>query len=103
MSVIWLAAVLATTAGGVRAARHRAHAAADLAALAASSHAAAGPAAACRWAAMVAAGSSGRLSACGLRGHVVDVTVTVAVRGPAPLGRMRVIARARAGPIDPVP
>ncbi|MBC6459549.1 Rv3654c family TadE-like protein [Actinomadura sp. HBU206391] len=103
MTVIWAAAVLAMTVGGVRAARHRAHAAADLAALAAASHAAAGSGAdrACGRASEIAAGSGGRLSACVLRGPVADVAVTVTIRIPVSSRPLRLVVRSRAGPAGP--
>jgi secretion/DNA translocation related TadE-like protein len=66
MAVIWLTAMTTMVAGGVRAARHRAHAAADGAALAAASRAAEGVAVACRIAATVATGTGARLTACTL-------------------------------------
>lgn len=98
IAMVWLTATVVMTAGGVRAARHQAHTAADLAALAAAAHAAGGPGTACRWAAAIAAGSGGRLSGCAVRGRVVDVLVVVTVPGPKPLGPIRLVARARAGP-----
>lgn len=97
-ALVWIVAVTVISAGGVRAARHRAHGAADLAALAAAAKAAEGGAAACRRAAVVAQGAGGRLSSCAVRGSVADVEVAVIVRLPAPLGRMHLISRARAGP-----
>jgi secretion/DNA translocation related TadE-like protein len=123
MAVIWLVAVTTMVAGGVRAARHRAHAAADGAALAAAAHASQGPAAACRIAAAVAAGTGARLTGCVLRAQgdgagpggmgpggmgfggiggggdqLADVSVVVAYRGPVWLGTLRIPARARAAP-----
>ncbi|MCW2900856.1 MAG: hypothetical protein JWO67_3121, partial [Streptosporangiaceae bacterium] len=103
MMVIWLMAVPAMMAAGGRAARHRAFAAADLAALAAAAHAAEGPRAACRQAVTIARASGGSVSACVLNGRIADVTVTVPLRGPAALGAVRARARARAGPVDPEP
>lgn len=84
--------------GGVAVARHRAAAAADLAALAAAAHVLDGPTAACRAAAVVAAAHRARVSACELRGE--DVTIEVTVRPTGPLGRWG-SARgvARAGPV----
>jgi secretion/DNA translocation related TadE-like protein len=67
MAVIWLVAITTMVAGGVRAARHRAHASADGAALAAAAHAAEGPAVACRIAAAVATGTGARLTGCVLK------------------------------------
>jgi secretion/DNA translocation related TadE-like protein len=102
MAVVWLMAAVAMAAGGVRAARHRAHTAADLAALAAASRAAAGSVPACRTAAVVAAGSDGRLAECTVHDRIADVTVVATVHGPGPIRAMRLRARARAGPVEPV-
>jgi hypothetical protein len=127
MAVIWLVAVTTMVAGGVRAARHRAHAAADSAALAAASHAAEGSAVACRIAAAVAAGTGARLTGCVLRapsaegtdggggrwgggggggeigaavGQVAEVSAVVIYRGPGWLGgALRIPARASAAPV----
>lgn len=101
MGLIWFVAVVVMMAGGVRVARHRAYAAADLAALAAASRAAEGSTDACRRARIVAAASGGRLSACELRGAIAEVAVTVVVRVPAPVGVVRLDSRARAGPAGP--
>lgn len=98
IGLTWFVAVLAMTVGGVRAARHRAYAAADFAALAAASHAVEGRAAACRSAAVVARGAGGRLHRCVLVGRTADVLVTSNVR-VASMGRLTVTARARAGPV----
>jgi secretion/DNA translocation related TadE-like protein len=120
MAVIWLAAIGTMVAGGVRAARHRAHAAADGAALAAAARAAEGPAVACRIAAVVATGTGARVTRCTLgigggldgtgwsegvgrskgagSGQTADVSVVVIYRGPAWLGTLRIPARASAGP-----
>jgi secretion/DNA translocation related TadE-like protein len=100
MMLIWLVAVPAMTVGAARVARQRAESAADLAALAAAAHAAEGAGAACRRASAVARGGGGRLSACELHGRVADVTVAVSLHVPV-TGRL--IARARAGPGEPVP
>jgi secretion/DNA translocation related TadE-like protein len=100
MMLIWLVAVPAMMVGAARATRHRAESAADLAALAASAHAAEGAGAACRRASAVARGGGGRLSACELHGRVADVAVVVTLRGPVP-GRLA--ARARAGPAEQGP
>ncbi len=98
IGLIWSLAVMAMTVGGVRAARHRAYAAADLAALAAAAHAIDGPRGACRLAAVIARGSGGRLRRCALRGRVSEVVVTSDVRSVLPLGRLVATGRARAGP-----
>jgi secretion/DNA translocation related TadE-like protein len=98
IGLTWAVAVMAMTVGGVRAARHRAYAAADLAALAAASHAADGSRNACRVAARIARGSGGRLRSCLLRGRVSEVMVSSEVRSVPALGRLTATARARAGP-----
>ena len=101
MGVTWSVAVMAMAVGGVRVARHRAYAAADLAALAAAAHAADGSTGACRLAAVIARDSGGRLARCAVRGRVSDVLVTSGVRTALPLGRLTATARARAGPASP--
>jgi secretion/DNA translocation related TadE-like protein len=98
IGLTWAVAVMAMTVGGVRAARHRAYAAADLAALAAASHAADGSRNACRVASRIARGSGGRLRSCLLRGRVSEVVVSSEVRSVPALGRLTATARARAGP-----
>ena len=97
MALVWLAAVVAMTVGGVRAARHRADAAADLAALAAAAHAVNGPEYACAAATAIAHEARARLIGCVARGDIADVRVAVTARLPG-LGLVRVTARARAGP-----
>jgi secretion/DNA translocation related TadE-like protein len=83
--------------GGVVAARHRAGAAADFAAIAAAEHRYDGAAAACRAAARLAIADGAVLESCRLRGDVAEVQVSVRVGGPfAGLGPAR--ATARAGP-----
>jgi secretion/DNA translocation related TadE-like protein len=90
---------------GAVAARHRAEAAADLAALAAATQAARGTTAACARAGDVAAGSGGRMVLCRLQGWEAVVEVELAV--PSSLvGAGRAHGRARAGPVaaqPPVP
>lgn len=100
IGLIWSVAVIAMTVGGVRAARHRAYAAADLAALAAASHAADGSRGACRLAARIAHGSGGRLRHCVVHGRVSEVVVISGVRDVPGLGRLDATARARAGPVS---
>ncbi|WP_443029658.1 Rv3654c family TadE-like protein [Spirillospora sp. NBC_01491] len=100
-AVVWSAATAAMAVGGVRAARHRADAAADLAALAAARYAADGGAAACRKASVIATGSGGRVSACGVCGMVAEVSVAVLLEAPFGIGGLRVVSRARAGPAGP--
>jgi secretion/DNA translocation related TadE-like protein len=102
MALVWLLAVVAMTVGGVRAARHRAYAAADLAALAAASHVLSGPSRACAVAATVARSIQERLTECTLRGSVADVEVVTMARVPG-FGSFQVTALARAGPVRPPP
>lgn len=81
--------------------RHRAEAAADLAALAAADRAVSGTADPCAAAASVASANGAVLESCIAEpGAVVDVRVTVEVL-LGPLGRRPVSARARAGPAGP--
>ena len=78
-------------------ARHRAHAAADLAALAAALAALDGPIDACARAAEVSASNGASLLACHLDGFDAIVTVEVAAGGTG-WGAAR--ASARAGPVE---
>ncbi|WP_079150925.1 Rv3654c family TadE-like protein [Streptomyces sparsogenes] len=87
------AAVLA--AGQIMVARHRAGAAADLAALAAADHGLEGAEAACGLARRVAAAQGTRVVRCALRGAVADLRVAARAGPFAPE------ARARAAPVDP--
>lgn len=92
LSVSFLVACL----GAVAVARHRAAAAADLAALAAAAHALEGQASACEVAGSIADAQAARLEQCRLEG--TDAVVIVSVRpagGVGDLGRAR--AQARAG------
>ena len=96
--------MLAITIGGVYVgsaviARHRAQAAADLAAVAAAAHLADGLGAACAKASAVARAMRTAVAQC----VVEDLDVLVTVDAPVPLGRLRVgpaRATARAGPVD---
>ncbi|MEU9018141.1 Rv3654c family TadE-like protein [Actinomadura sp. NPDC048394] len=99
MAVIWVGGVVAVGVGGVRAARHRGDAAADLAALAAAARVADGAADACGRAEEIARRSGARMVRCRVRGENVDVSVTVALRVPLGGGAVRVLSRARAGPV----
>lgn len=83
----------ATGFAGLATAKHRAAAAADLAALAA----AAAPAEGCALAAATARRNGGRLTRCRREGSDVTVTVVVAARAPFGL-RPTLTASARAGP-----
>ena len=99
IGLIWSMATMAMAVGGVRAARHRAYAAADLAALAAASHFADGAGSACELAARIARGSGGRLRQCVFHGRISDVVVVSEIRSVPALGHLTATARARAGPV----
>jgi secretion/DNA translocation related TadE-like protein len=91
--------LLAVTGGGaalgsVVVARHRAQAAADLAALAAASRLPAGPLTACAWARRVARQMRADDTDCAVKGLDVVVTVRIAV----PITGRSARAAARAGP-----
>jgi secretion/DNA translocation related TadE-like protein len=91
------AVVVGVLLGGIVAARHRAAAAADFAAIAAAERSYAGSAAACRSAAQIAAANRAEVEWCQLSGRTAEVRVRVRVAGPfARLGPAR--ATARAGP-----
>lgn len=104
-ALVWITGAAAIAVGGVRAARHRGDAAADMAALAAAARIAEGGGSACGRAGDIAAASGARLSRCRVSGGVVDVSVTVRLRVPMGIGRLRVVSRAKAGPVgrDGVP
>jgi secretion/DNA translocation related TadE-like protein len=103
--VVWVVGVAAIMVGGVRGARHRGDAAADMAALAGAARIAEGGGAACDRAKEIAAGSGARVSRCRIRGDVVEVSVTVELKVPMGIGRLQVVSVARAGPVrqDGVP
>ena len=91
----------AVLVGGAVAGRHRAEAAADLAALAAAGRAVSGAADPCAAAESVASANGAVLESCAVHpGAVVEVRVTVGVM-LGPLGRRPASARARAGPAGP--
>lgn len=101
-ATLLVAALLVITVGGLAVgsvvlARHRAQAAADLAALAAAQGIAAGGPAACRRAQNVAEAMRARLRGCDVAG--LDVTVSVSVDTGLRLGR-KAEAAARAGPSE---
>jgi secretion/DNA translocation related TadE-like protein len=98
IGLTWAVAAMGMTVGGVRAARHRAYAAADLAALAAASHAGDGSGSACHLAARIAHGSGGRLRRCVLHGRISEVEVVSELRDVPAIGRLTATAHARAGP-----
>ena len=100
IGAVWTVATMAMAVGGARVARHRAHAAADLAALAAAAHRAEGVRDACGLAAQVARDSDAVLRGCAFHGRAVDVLVTSRVGALPRLGRLTATARARAGPVD---
>jgi secretion/DNA translocation related TadE-like protein len=83
--------------GGAVAGRHRAAAAADLAALAAAGHAVHGTGPACDRARRIAEQMGGRLAVCRLNGWDALVEVQVEVGTTLP-GLGRAVGRARAGP-----
>jgi secretion/DNA translocation related TadE-like protein len=102
VAVAMMAVLLAITVGGVYVgsaviARHRAQAAADLAALAAAAHLADGTAAACTQASAVAHAMRTAVTEC----EVEDLDVVVTVDAPLAFGRLAIgpaRATARAGP-----
>ena len=105
---LWMAAVavilslMASTVvllGLAQTARHKANAAADLAALAAAQVLLDGTESACDEAVQNASANGARLTGCSVDGEIVSVSVSVGVR----LGRFRIgqaEASARAGPVD---
>jgi len=99
MTVLMALTVGGTVVGSVVIARHRAQAAADLAALAAAGRVASGNQTACASASSVSTAMGATMTACTLDG--LDVVVSVEV--PVVLGRWGVHtarAAARAGPAD---
>jgi secretion/DNA translocation related TadE-like protein len=98
MSVVLAVMVVGINLGAAASSRHRAETAADLAALAAASHAGDGEAAACAHGARVAHGMSARLVSCRLAGW--EAAVEIEVRPSLALGSWGVAhGRARAGPV----
>ncbi|MBA3252411.1 MAG: hypothetical protein H0T66_19390 [Geodermatophilaceae bacterium] len=98
-AVLVLAVVAAVLVGSAITLRHRAAAAADLAALAAAGRALDGQAAACAAATQVAVGMKARVDACTLTGLVAEVWVTAAA-DLGLVGRVGAQAAARAGPVS---
>ncbi len=99
LAAVGMAVVLV---GAALVGRHRAGAAADLAALAGAGRAAVGDPQACAAAARVATANGGMLDGCDVRpGAVVEVRVRVPVR-LGPLGVLVATGRARAGPVQPL-
>lgn len=97
VAVVWTLSMAMFCVGQVLGARHRAAAAADLAALAGAEQALWGQERACGAAAEVATAQGARISGCAVSGLVADVAVEVSLRGL--LGHFPpAAARARAGP-----
>ncbi|KWW98814.1 membrane spanning protein [Carbonactinospora thermoautotrophica] len=102
IGVVWLAGLATLTVTRAVEARHRAGAAADLAALAAADRALDGATTACAAAGMVVKAHQAHLATCTLRGEIAEVTAEVRLPGVlALIPPARV--RARAGPIEEVP
>jgi secretion/DNA translocation related TadE-like protein len=100
IAVLFLVAAAVLAMGSVVQTRHRATAAADLAALAAATYAPDGPPAACDRARWVADHMRVRLTSCDLAGW--DALVEVSAALPGELGRFGpVTEHSRAGPVDP--
>ena len=95
--IVVLSAALGAVRGIAALARHRAEAAADLAALAGAVHAVSGVDDACGVAGSIAARNSASLSRCSVDGSIVTVTVSCSL--PGRLGRWHASASARAGPV----
>lgn len=99
IAVVLAVMVVGVNLGAAASSRHRAEAAADLAALAAASHAGDTEPAACAYAARVVDGMAARLVSCRLAGW--EAAVEVEVVPPLSLGRWGVArGRARAGPVS---
>jgi secretion/DNA translocation related TadE-like protein len=100
-AVIMAALLLALHLGAAVAARHRAEAAADLAALAAAGQAVHGAGTACGRAEVIAQQMGGEIIRCLLSGWHALVEVHVPV--PLALPGAEAVGRARAGPMEPEP
>ena len=100
VALVLAAGALATGVALAVNARHYAAVAADAAALAAASHATAGPGVACERAARVARANGVRLQACALDGAVASVAVEATVRLPWIGHGGAVRLNARAGPAE---
>jgi secretion/DNA translocation related TadE-like protein len=98
--LVWLGASAAVLYGTAVSGRHRAEAAADLAALAAAVHVPDGAASACAVGARIAVDNGGSLSSCEVVGDEVEVVVSRRLRVGG-LGAFAAVARARAGPVEP--
>lgn len=100
IAVLFLVAAAVLAMGSVVQTRHRATAAADLAALAAATYAPDGPPAACDRARWVADHMRVRLTSCELAGW--DALVEVSAALPGELSRFGLVTEhSRAGPVDP--
>ncbi|HEX5116601.1 MAG TPA: Rv3654c family TadE-like protein [Pseudonocardiaceae bacterium] len=100
IAVLCLLAAAIVTYGAVVQTRHRATAAADLAALAGAGYAPYGESAACGRARWVAAGMRVRITGCRLAGW--DVLVEVSAALPGELTRFGTVREhSRAGPVNP--
>jgi secretion/DNA translocation related TadE-like protein len=103
IGLLMVAAGLAGAAiGNTRVARHRAHNAADLGALAGAMHAAYGEPDACAQAARLVTANGGHMTGCTVAGLEIVVRVQVEVR-PLPGLARRAEAAARAGPVYILP
>jgi secretion/DNA translocation related TadE-like protein len=104
LCVVGLAAVAALGVAGAIAARHRAEAAADLAALAAAGRLLLDPGEACAQAAAIASAQGATLQSCAIRADAQEDSVVVEVSVPSPgdliPGLPPARARARAGPVS---
>lgn len=96
IAALTMVAALGLTLGSVVVARHRAQAAADLAALAAASGLTAGPGEACARAGEIVAAMGAQMPSCVVA--ELDVIVSVAVRAGSRFGGVA-RAAARAGPV----
>lgn len=100
VAVLLTVAVAGVHLGTATVTRHRAEAAADLAALAAAGRAVAGTETACGQARRITGTMRGRLAGCQVQGW--DVLIEVEADPPGPLGRFGTArAAARAGPVAP--
>ncbi|GAA3729472.1 secretion/DNA translocation related TadE-like protein [Spinactinospora alkalitolerans] len=96
-ALIWFCAFTSVLVASVRTDRHRAAAAADLAALAGARQAARGSERACATAVKAAEANGARLTSCEVSGLTMDVRVRV----PARMWPGTMAADARAGPLAP--
>ena len=99
--VLGLAALAGLLVAGAVVARHRAGAAADLAALAAAGSAVAGEADPCAAATRIAEANGAHLRRCAVDAGAVAEVVTVVDVRLGPLGVRQATGRARAGPAAP--